>query len=249
MRGEYIFMRIGICDNDIQYIQWLIGLLRQIREVGDSEIISYCEPSWLVDDIESHKAFFDFVIINREVKNNSGVDAALRIYKADNHCRIILLSDANIVEEDLYQLPCGVFLPKQHVPLHLITVVKNIISSLEKQTATYFIITSNRERIVIPCSKVLYMERILRKTMVVMEHNSIETYQSPRELLEQSGTLDFAQCHRSIFINMRRIFSISASHIRLQNSYVFPIGNTYSDQFQEEFKTFCRRTIRQNSTD
>lgn len=235
-------MRIGICDNDKTYLQWLIGLLRQIREVSESVIVSYQEAGWLLDDIESHREHFDILIINRELKRTSTIDILLRIADADPICRIIILNDDNSIDEDLYQLSKGILLPKEHVPLHLVTVIQRSISSLLKESDTLLSVICKREHIFLPCSQVLYMEKLLRKTIVVTEHQLIETYQSPRELIQQALPSVFSQCHRSYYINMHKIYSVTNSHVKLYNSTVLPIGNTFSDTFQQEFKDFCSRT-------
>lgn len=103
----------------------------------------------------------------------------------------------------------------------------------------YFYVQANREKMLIPCSKVLYMEKMLRKTELITTDNRIGTYQIPSELIENANTENFVQCHRSFFVNLENIFSIGTSEITLLSGEHLPIGSTFSKRLIEQYESYC----------
>lgn len=232
-------MRIGICDSDWRYVRWLTGLVRQIDCVRESLIVPYCKPSWLVEDVCSNAESFDILIISRKLETESGVDTILKVRARNPHCMAILLSEDNIVIPEMYRLSHSVLLPKELVPLHLITVVNRLAASLERKRERYVHLIAGREHRIIPCSQILYMEKILRKTLVVTKTCSFETYQPPKELLEQSGTTVFVQCHRSYYVNLQNVHTLCSSQIQMINGSSIPVGNTFVEALHSAYSGYC----------
>lgn len=236
-------MRIGICDSDWRYVQWLTGLVRQIECTRDSLIVTYCKPSWLVEDVCTNTESFDILIISQNLGTECGVDTILKVRAENPHCMAILLSEENIVIPEMYRLSHSVLLPKDLVPLHLITVINRLVASLERKRERYVHLIAGREHRIIPCSQILYMEKNLRKTLVVTQTYSFETYQSPKDLLEQSGTTVFAQCHRSYYVNLQNIHMLCPSHIQMINGCEIPVGSTFSDALHSAYCGYCTELI------
>lgn len=130
-------------------------------------------------------------------------------------------------------------LPKEHVPLRLVTVIDRAVKLLRQKNEHYFYIQANREKILIPCSRVLYMEKMLRKTELITSDNRIGTYQIPSELIENANTANFVQCHRSFYVNLENIYSIGTSEIALLSGEHLPIGSTYSKHLVEQYENYC----------
>lgn len=236
-------MRIGICDTDQTYVKWIAGLVRQIGCAKDSAIIPYCKAGWLIEDVYSCAEAFDLLIISQRQERMSGVEVVLQVCKVNPQCRVILLTEKNAVDPDIYRLAHGVLLPKEHVPLHLITVVNRLAESLQRQHEQYIRLVCDRERRIIPCSQIQYMERVLRKTVVVTNARNYETYQSPKELLEAGGCTTFIQCHRSFYVNLFNVETICSTHIKLTEEYVIPVGSTYSDAVRSAYDNYCTRLV------
>lgn len=236
-------MRIGICDRDQDYVQWLTGLVRQIDRVKDSCIVPYCRPGWLIEDVDSGTEAFDILIISQRQEQISGVEAALRVRQMNPLCRIIVLGEDNSVPPELYRLTQGVLLPKEHVPLHLITVVNHLTDALQRQQERYIRLIADREHRILPCSQILYMEKVLRKTVVTTKTKAFETYQPPRELLEQAGCATFVQCHRSYYVNLQNVRTLCPTHIRLAESYVVPVGNTFAEGVRKAYDAYWEQLL------
>lgn len=123
--------------------------------------------------------------------------------------------------------------------MRLVTVIDRAVKLIQQKNEHYFYIQANREKILIPCSKVLYMEKMLRKTELITSDKRISTYQAPSELIENANTEIFVQCHRSFFVNLENIYSVGTNEITLLNGDRLPIGNTFSKGLVEQYDSFC----------
>lgn len=218
-------------------------LLGQIRVVKNADIITYVDPEWLISDVALHEQAFDILIINRSLGQHSGVSIAKEILRLNPFCQLILVTNDNRVDNNDYEAGHAFFLPKELVPTRLVTVIEQAARILERRHEQYLQVTANRERLLLPCSEVYYLERILRKTSIVLTEEAVETYQSPLELLETSGCDYFVQCHRGFYVNMNKIFRISQSSLRLINRKEIPIGSTFSQAMTTAYANYCRRLL------
>ena len=238
-----ILIRIGICDPNAEYIAFLTRLLGQIRAVKNADIITYVDPEWLISDVALHEQAFDILIINRSLGRHSGVSIAKEILRLNPFCQLILVTNDNRVDNNDYEAGHAFFLPKDLVPTRLVTVIEQAARIIEQRHEQYLQVTANRERLLLPCSEVFYLERILRKTAIVLAAETVETYQSPQELLETVDNNCFVQCHRSFYVNMNKIFRIGQSNLHLVNREEIPIGSTFAQTMTAAYDSYCRRLL------
>ena len=228
-------MRIGICDAQHSYQDYLIRLLRQINEIEHATVLSYSDPEWLVSDVTLRTEAYDIAIVNKDLGPHNGVSIGKEIIKANPDCQLIFVSEENRIVPDFYEVDHAGILPKSLVPTCLVTVIQRSIAKLEKLDSKYLMATSNNTKILIPCSEVLYMERIQRKTHIVLEAESVTTYQTPQSLLDNETAARFVQCHRSIYVNLRKITRFQSNEITLKNAMKLPVGRQYMLQVKAAF--------------
>lgn len=232
-------MRIGICVSSSEYMNYLTGLLSQIRSINGAAIIPYLNSKWFVSDLSLRVEAFDILLINREMDGYNGAYVAREAVRINPSCQVVLISEFNRILDEDYDISQLFLLPKEHVPLRLVTVIDRAVKQIRQKNEHYFYVQANREKILIPCSKVLYMEKMLRKTELITSDNRISTYQIPSELIENANTGNFVQCHRSFFVNLENIYSIGTSEITLLSGVHLPIGSTFSKSLVEQYESYC----------
>lgn len=232
-------MRIGICESDSEYLSYLSGLLSQIRSIKGAAVIPYLNSRWFVSDLSLRVEAFDILLISREMEGYNGAYVAREAVRINPSCQVILISDLNCILDEDYDIAQLFLLPKEHVPLRLVTVIDRAVKLIQQKNERYFFVQANREKLLLPCSRVLYMEKMLRKTELVTSENRVSTYQIPSELLENAKAENFVQCHRSYFVNLANIYSIGTTEITLLNGDHLPIGNTYAKKLVEQYERYC----------
>lgn len=236
-------MRIGICEPDAEYLDFLSRLLRQIRSINGATVVPYINSRWFVSDLSLRMEAFDILLVRREMDEYNGAFVAREAVRINPASQVILISDNNCILDEDYDIAHLFFLPKEHVPLRLVTVVDRAVSIIQKRNERYFGVQVNREKLRIPCSTVLYMEKMLRKTELVTAEKRYSTYQSPNELLDTAKTDIFVQCHRSYYVNLTQIYSIGPLEITIYNGAHLPIGNTYAKMLLEQYERYCSRLL------
>lgn len=236
-------MRIGICEPNAEYMNYLMGLLSQIRSINGAAIIPYLNSKWFVSDLSLHVEAFDILLVKREMEGYNGAYVAREAVRINPSCQVILISDFNRILDEDYDVAQLFLLPKEHVPLRLVTVIDRAVKLIQQKNEHYFYVLANREKIRIPCSKVLYMEKMLRKTELVTSDNRISTYQTPSELIQNANAESFVQCHRSFFVNLDNIFSIATNEITLLSGEHLPVGSTFSKNLTEQYESYCSRLL------
>ena len=236
--GELFCMRIAICETQAEYIGYLCKLLKQIHEVSFASVTTYTDPEWLLSDVLLRAEAFDIAIISRELGTHNGVFLANEITKKNTACQIVLLSESNGILPEYYLMNHTCILPKKYVPLHLVTAIQKSVGNLSAMEHSCFVVTSNSEKIFVPCRDVLYLERVQRKTHIVTLEDTIETYQLPQDVIDSVSGLDFVQCHRSIYVNLRKMTRYKANEFTLERSIKVPIGRQYALQMKEAILHF-----------
>lgn len=234
-----IALRIGICEPDHDYLAYLSRLLNQIHSIYRATVIPYINPNWLVSDLSLRIEAFDILIINRDIEGYNGAYVAREAVRINPSCQVVLISNQNCVMDEDYEIAQHTLLPKEHVPLRLVTVIDRAVKIIHQRNERYFFVQANREKLLIPCSSVLYMEKMLRKTELVTLDKRISTYQIPSDLLESSKAENFVQCHRSYYVNLENIYSLGTTEIVLNNGDRLPIGKTFSQKITEQFERYC----------
>jgi DNA-binding LytR/AlgR family response regulator len=231
-------MRIAVCETQAEYIDYICKLLKQIREVSFATVATYTDPEWMISDVLLRTEAFDIAIISRELGTHNGVFIAREIVKKNASCQIVLISEKNRILPEYYEMNHACILPKEFVPLYLVTAIQKSVVNLSSMEHSFFVVASNSEKIFVPCRDVLYLERIQRKTHIVTKDDTIETYQLPQDIIGSVRGLDFVQCHRSIFVNLRKVTRYQANEFTLEQNIKLPIGRQYALQMKEALRRF-----------
>lgn len=242
-------MRIAVCETQADYINYICRLLKQIREVSFATVATYTDPEWMISDVFLRTEAFDIAIISRELGTHNGVFIANEMTKKNNACQIVLISEKNCILPEYYDMNHACILPKEYVPLHLVTAIQKSVGNLSAMEHSFFMVTANSEKIYVPCRDVLYLERVQRKTHIVTREDTIETYQLPQDMIDSVCGLDFVQCHRSIYVNLRKMTRYQANEFTLERGIKIPIGRQYALQVKEAIRRFenglmiCNRNV------
>lgn len=228
-------MRIAICETSTEYIDYLIRLLKQIRDIEYATIVSYCEPEWLVSDVSLRIESFDILIINKDLSTHNGIYIAKEVKRINPCCQVIFLCKENRIVPDYFEVDHVYILPKCYVPTQLIIAVQKAIAILNLIDHKCFIITANSSRLRIPCQDIFYLERIQRKTHIALFNDTIATYQSPKDILGDELGIRFLQCHRSIYVNVQKVSAFRSDSFTLTNSISIPISRQFYTQIKNGF--------------
>ncbi len=236
-------MRIAACDIDVEYLHYLEYMLRQIHTIDAATIIFYSEPDWLLSDVRQHEDAFDILLINQRLGQSSGIEYAAEVLKVNPWCEIIFISNENRINPDCYSTRHAFVLSKEQVPQYLPAALEKAITSVLGRSTDYVLVSSNYSKLLVPGKDILYIERVLRKSCIVLPYETVETFAAPVDILGNRVGNDFIQCHRSFYVNLRKVRGFQPDHFLLGGDVKVPIGRTFLSASEDAFLNISKRLL------
>ena len=220
-------MRLAICDRDAAFLRRVERMLWQMQELSTASFVFFTDPDWLLQDVESHADGFDILIVNRSLGKRDGVELAARVLRANPWCKVIFLCEENRFAPELYSVAHTFALAKEQLSAYLMPAVEKAVAELDAEAADCLRVTSQYTRLLVPVSKVIYLERIARKTNLVCVQETIECAAAPAQILGERLGRRFVQCHRSFFVNRMKIRGVQSDRLLMSNGAEIPVGRTF----------------------
>ena len=212
--------------------------MHQISAIGTSTITYYTSGEWLIADISAHESAPDILIVNKTLSDADGITLAKEVLTFVPWCRIIILCDKNQVYPVCFSVDHSFILPKELIPLHLVTAVEKAVSDWKSQDVRHIVVTSNRMHMILPVQGIIYLERLQRKTIIHMDSGKVETYQAPSEFLVPQPDSLFLQCHKSFYVNIRRVQIYSKNLFIMDDRSEIPIGRAFIESIAKTYSTY-----------
>ena len=241
-------LNISVCDYDRECLQYIGRLLHQISAIGTSTITYYTSGDWLKSDIIAHESTPDILIINKNLADADGIVLAKLVLSYAPWCRVIILCDENRICPICFSVEHSFILPKELIPMHLVTAVEKAVNDWKSQDTGQIVVTSNRTHMVLPIQKILFMERLQRKTIIVLDTEKIETYQAPNELLSDLPDPAIIQCHKSFFVNTKRVRCYSKNSFTMDDGSEVPIGRAFISNIANAYSVYLKEPGHDEST-
>lgn len=130
------------------------------------------------------------------------------------------------------------FIRKSKLDEELFPILDRAIVQLNKYKNEIQIFKTVQGERKIDLSKVMYFERLGRKTIIVTESESYETNYQLIQIEEMIGESEFIMIHRSIIVNMKYIFSIEKDCVVLENKEQLPLSRHRIKEVKKAFNLY-----------
>ena len=229
-------MRIAACDVDADYLRNLERLLRQIHTIDAATIMFYSDPDWLAADVRQHEDAFDILIINSKLGEASGIELAKCLLNENPWCKLIFICDNDIIVPEFFSVRHSFILSKKQVIQYLPRAIEKVVSEVASEDSDIISVTSNYTKLLLSGNEIFYIERVLRKSHIVLRTEVVETFSTPAQILGCRIGKRYTQCHRSFYVNLSKIRGLQSDHFILSNSMTVPIGRSYHEQAEKAFE-------------
>lgn len=119
-------------------------------------------------------------------------------------------------------------------PLSLLTLNNCMQRILTRYQSGFYTFRSGNDIVQIPYSDILYFSSAQHYTDIVTTN---QTYHQRRTLSAILSTLpeQFVQIHRTVVINLHKVYSISGAVVLMTNNHKLPVSKTFSKHLNDEF--------------
>ena len=228
--------KIAICDDEASHRERIAQLVRSLKP--DAELRLFGASMSLLSAIQAEGYAPDAAIVDIQMDGMSGIELAERLNRTLPQCAIIFVTSYLGFATDVYDTKHVYFILKSELEQRLGAALEKALTPQPLPVLHYPSPAGYRNT---PSSEVLYLERVLRKTKLVLPDGSEEwTTLAPAQLLENDAPQQFIRCHQSFWVNFRHVRTLESDCFLLDSGLRIPISRTYRAAAREQFFALLR---------
>lgn len=228
-------LKIALCeDNKIQHNQ-IVSFIETIS-MPKHTLDSFYNGNDLFTSIQEsmiNKEPYDIVIMDIDLPDGNGIKFSKRINVFSPHTIIIYMTSYEDYVSDVYDTNHIYFILKKNYQKYLPHALSLAYEVLNKERRASLKIFWNKEEYNILVKDIFYLERQLRKTLIVTPTQTYSTSEKLENLLNRLGE-NFAMSHRSFIINLKMVQEISKDSALLLDGTSIPISRSYYKALKDQ---------------
>ncbi len=232
-------LRIAVCDDENYWINQIEEHLLKFKEThNDIEWDVFYSGTDLLNTYEKNKNPYDVVIMDIELKDISGIEAAKKIRKADYSVILFFLTSYKEYVFDCFEPAPMNFWVK---PLSYNTFLydfNRVYDSIESGTK-FIRIIENRRKVRIKSSDIIFIENKERKTYIHTTHHVYKTNRALYSINDSLDTKSFVRVCKTHIVNLAYIHIIGDTWLKLYNTdEKIPLSRTYRNNLIESYMNY-----------
>ena len=225
--------KFAICDDEPLHRERLAQSVQNHLNGQTAELRLFASPVEFLQEIAVCGYTPDIVITDIQMDEMSGIKLTKRINTALPQCAIIFATSYLGFATDVYETEHAYFILKSEFDRRIGAALQKALARKPLPVLHCPVTHGYRN---IPCSQVLCMERILRRTKLTFLDGSEDwTPLTPAELLDPDSAQQFIRCHQSYWVNFRQIETMENDCFLLPNGLHVPISRTYRSAARDQF--------------
>ncbi|MBD5156701.1 MAG: response regulator transcription factor [Butyrivibrio sp.] len=237
-------MNIAICDDDINALKILKRLIEKRSDISAADYYNRIEQFW---DAAVYERNYDVVLMDIDWNGSQmGIEFANRLLKENINTQIIYVTGYNDkFAQEIFLTPanlCG-YLVKPVEKKMLNAMLGLALEAINKTHIQKLVIRRRDGIYAIPYSDILWLSSELHKVIVhcrEVQYSYNGTLNELKEVLPEN----FAECHKSFWINMNFIKHINKTELELLNGASIPVSRSKYHVFMENYMQYIGRIIK-----
>ena len=234
--------KVAICDDEPQCLAWIQNLILLRGECTLPELRTFSESSALISAITEDGYLPDIAVLDIVMPGDSGIELAKQLNLVCPSCSIIFLSAHLSLATEVYETRHSYFVLKSQAAEKIGSALKKALE--EQVSREHIYIHCNGREQLLPVSEVLFMERKLKKTLILqVSGNEYLVSAKPDELIQQLKSSSFVRCHQSFWVNLDHIRSMGPESFLLTTGQEIPISRSRRAEAKAAFHSFLCRSV------
>lgn len=230
-------MKIAVFDDNKKDLDKMLTIIRswiQHHNYSDIVLIPYSDSKVLqfaLSDFNTYDVFF--LDIMTEGDRSAGFRLAESIHRINQQSIIIFTTNSQEYFENAFEISAFRYMLKPLDPSKVHATLDDAYSRVKIRRHKAFIFQCNRQKVVIERDQILYLESITtdhRAKLFQTDGSVIEISLSNRSfsnLIDDSLSSDFCQCHRSFIVNLNYVTHYGTHSVFLRKDTEIPVSSTY----------------------
>lgn len=231
-------MKIAVCDDNVNELSLLKDMLEKRVDIVETDYYSKLEQFW---DAVVCECVYDVVLMDIDWGGaQMGIDFANRLLNKNINTKIIYVTGYNDkFSQRIFLTPsnlCG-YLVKPVEERMLYAMLDLAAKAIDKAHKQKLIIKKRDGVCSVPYSDIVWMSSELRRVILHCidgEYSYIGTLNELKEELPPN----FAECHKSFWVNMDYIKRIGKKEAEMFSGVIVPISRSKHGIFLERYMTY-----------
>ena len=214
---------IAICDDELLHARQTQAAIRRC----EAQAVTRCfeTPLALLAAVTQQGYAPRVAVLDIRMAGMDGIELAKRLNALVPGCAVIFLTAYLSYAPDVYETRHVYFVLKNELERRIGSALRAALAETAAP-ASLQLATAHGYRNV-PVTDVLFLERILRKTRVVMTDGEELVTAAPAALLEAVPDGVFLRCHQSYIVNLAHVRTLEDTFFRMEDGTSVPISRAF----------------------
>ena len=227
-------VHIAICDDDYKQSQKTEKLILEKAERFSPETELFSDGTELIKAVKNGGYTPDLAVLDIHMPGNSGIEVAKMLNLLIPECSIIFLTSFLGYATEVYETRHNYFILKSELEERIDAALTKVLADRAQELRIRF--REGRTVQTVTAPEVLYLERILKKTAIVLRSGKKHfTAAKAEELLNDVPPGRFVRCHQSFWVNVEKITGMKTESFSLVNGEEIPISRSRKKEAKEAF--------------
>ena len=227
-------VHIAICDDDYKQSQKTEKLILKKAERFSPETELFSDGTELIKAVKNGGYTPDLAVLDIHMPGNSGIEVAKMLNLLIPECSIIFLTSFLGYATEVYETRHNYFILKSELEERIDAALTKVLADRTQELRIRF--REGRTVQTVTAPEVLYLERILKKTAIVLCSGKKHfTAAKAEELLNDVPPGRFVRCHQSFWVNVEKITGMKTESFSLVNVEEIPISRSRKKEAKEAF--------------
>ncbi|MEG1926347.1 MAG: LytTR family DNA-binding domain-containing protein [Ruthenibacterium sp.] len=237
-------MKIGICDDELYYVQKIESMVRTYFSAQHMEITLFCDTNaerFSQNDLSA----LDIVFLDVLMDTVNGIDVARALRVQNQKAVLVYISQLIDYAPMGYEVNAFRYLLKSNLENTFYECMQAVMRRLETQNQTYLLKTE-LGILSLALNNVLYIEsqkRLLLFHVQNQERSFYQCYEKITVAQQQLSEKGFLRIHKSYLVNMAHIKYIRNTEIALKENTVLPVSRQNDSSILQAYLQWQGRTI------
>ncbi len=233
-------LHIAICDDDDNAVENHARIvekcLKQCQSAG--EISTYTQSDNLFYDISEDEIYFDLILLDIEMPDNSGMEIAEKIKSFLPNIKIIFVTSHIEYAIDAFELSIFRYIPKDDMGKRLSGAIIDAIKLVELEDGKIYTICTSSRLEKIPYKEIYYIERDGKNVRITAASSVSKVRKSLQQVYEELRSEEFIFIDRGCIVNIIHIMQVKHGIAVLKNGMSLSISRSRLQEVKEQINTY-----------
>lgn len=227
-------IQIAVCDDDLIQLKNTGEAIAQAAACYVPEIDLFSSSKEFLNAVEKSGYRPDVAILDIVLPDDSGISLAKKLNGLCPQCAVIFLTAFLDYATDVYETKHSYFIVKSQLKERIAPAIAKALEDISRDL--HLVFRDNGTLQTLPLREILYLERNLKKTIIVhISGKQYFTTAKPEQLIKDLRNCPFVKCHQSYHVNLELVTGMTKNSFLMKNGQEVPISRSQRKTAKEAF--------------